>query len=125
MKIGEVARAAGVSVDTLRFYDRRGLLTPDFRTAAGYRDYDDDAPARVAEIKSLQAVGLSLEDIGQVLAGDARACVHVEPPLTRVIESLEARIAELESLRVRAMRARDACRNGECDRAGGCTSRSC
>lgn len=61
MRIGELARRAGTTTRALRFYESQGLLEAQ-RTANGYREYDEDDLRLVAEIQSLQAVGMSLED---------------------------------------------------------------
>ena len=61
MRIGELAKRAGTTTRALRFYESQGLLEAQ-RTANGYREYDEDDLRLVAEIQSLQAVGLTLED---------------------------------------------------------------
>lgn len=61
MRIGELAKRAGTTTRALRFYESEGLLAAQ-RTANGYREYDEDDLRLVAEIQSLQAVGMSLED---------------------------------------------------------------
>ncbi len=60
MRIGEVASQAGVSPQTIRFYERTGVLAPAARTPSGYRDYGDDTLGRLAFVRAAQAVGLSL-----------------------------------------------------------------
>jgi MerR family mercuric resistance operon transcriptional regulator len=67
MKIGQLAAAAGVSVQTVRYYERRGLLQPPTRMASGYRDYPTDALEVVRTIKPLQAVGFTLKEIKSFL----------------------------------------------------------
>ena len=59
-RIGDVARAAGVNVETLRYYERRGLLRPS-RALNGYRSYDAEAARRVRFIRRAQALGFSLK----------------------------------------------------------------
>lgn len=61
MRIGELARRAGTTTRALRFYESRGLLAAQ-RTANGYREYGEDEVRLVTEIRTLQAVGLSLDD---------------------------------------------------------------
>jgi DNA-binding transcriptional MerR regulator len=67
MFIGQLARAAGVGTDTVRFYERAGLLPQPERTAAGYRMYDEAALKRLRFIKQAQALGFSLDEIKRVL----------------------------------------------------------
>lgn len=65
---GALARAAGVHVETLRFYERQGLLAPPRRTSAGYRQYPADAVGRLRFIKRAQALGFSLNDVAALLS---------------------------------------------------------
>ena len=65
--IGELAERAGVNRETLRYYERRGLLKPARRTAAGYRVYDRESAARLSFIKRAQGFGFSLEEIRALL----------------------------------------------------------
>lgn len=97
------AKRLGVSAKALRLYEQRGLITPA-RTAAGWRAYGPDEMARVAEIKALRELGLSLRQVAQVLAGDSRS---LEPALAVHQEALEARVRQLVSTvdKVRHLRA--------------------
>ena len=122
LKIGEVARSAGVSVDAVRFYERRGLVTPQARTSAGYRVYSEDAIERIGGLKLLQSLGMSLDDIGGVLASagsDKLACQHVDGALDTVVERLDTKIAELTELRATVSGQLGRCREGLCGSAPG------
>lgn len=102
IRIGELAHLAGTSPDTLRYYERRGLLPRPPRTPVGYRQYDPSVAERVAFIKQAQALGLSLQEIREVLriaAEGTPPCEHVRAALGRHLHEVDARIAELESLR--------------------------
>lgn len=117
MKIGEVATAAGVSVDTIRFYEQRGLLPPARRRPSGYRDYSPDVVDRLRLARSLQAVGLTLDEIIEVLAAHDRGAATCESEGWRLdvaLERVERRIDELEELRGVISTARAACRAGAC-----------
>ena len=96
--IGEVAARAGVSVDTVRYYEKRRLLAPAPRTEGGFRVFAPEAVERVRFIKQAQEIGLSLEEIGALLAtgGGAAEC-------RRVRDLLRAKLAELDE-RMKAMR---------------------
>ncbi|MFF8274998.1 MerR family transcriptional regulator [Streptomyces lateritius] len=102
MKIGELARATGVSVRLLRYYEEQGLLT-SYRTGGGHRHYTADAPATVAQIRTLLAAGLPtkvIRDLMPCLLGDGPevdACVlgHLQAQL----DDLDARIAHLQQAR--------------------------
>lgn len=74
--IGRLAHRTQVSADSIRFYERQGLLTPSTKTASGYRLYGDDAIRRVAFVKHAQRCGFNLAEIRQILhmhLGDERA----------------------------------------------------
>ena len=92
MKIGELARSTGVTVKTLRFYEGEGLLPEPDRTASGYRDYPPDATARVTFIRTAQAAGLKLRQIGEIL--DIRE--QGEPPCQHVRALVHDRLAEVD-----------------------------
>lgn len=73
MRIGELAADLGTSTKTLRFYERSGLLPPPDRLVNGYRAYDDCAVAQARLVVGLRRIGLSIEEIRELLAGDARS----------------------------------------------------
>jgi len=65
--IGKVATLAGISADTLRYYEKEGLITPASKTAAGYRLYTDESLRRIRFIKHAQRCGFTLSDIQELL----------------------------------------------------------
>jgi MerR family copper efflux transcriptional regulator len=67
MKIGELAALTGVTPDTLRYYEKQGLIEPAGRTASRYRHYGDQAVNRIRFIKSAQSLGFALQDIAKLL----------------------------------------------------------
>lgn len=100
--IGEVAAAAGVNVQTVRYYERRGILTPVRRTPAGYRQYDDNAVARLRFIRHAQSLGFSLNEIDELLAlriRNADACRGVEQKTREKIADVDRRIRDLQRIR--------------------------
>ncbi len=102
LRIGELAEVAGVSRDTLRYYERIGLLPPAGRSPAGYRLYPPEAARRVAFVKRAQELGLSLTAIRgilEVMDEGTRPCAHVRRALEAKLAEIEARIAALEALR--------------------------
>jgi MerR family mercuric resistance operon transcriptional regulator len=66
-KIGQVADRTGVSVDTVRYYERRGLVTPAHRAGSGYRYYRPDVVDRILLARRLQALGMTLDEVAQAL----------------------------------------------------------
>jgi DNA-binding transcriptional MerR regulator len=110
VRIGELARRAGTSARTLRFYEQAGLLPAPLRTPSGYRDYDDAAVDRLAFVRAAQAAGLTLAEIREVVAvreAQGPPCAHVVGLLDRHADELDARIAELEATRAEVRRLRD------------------
>jgi DNA-binding transcriptional MerR regulator len=67
VKIGQVARLAGVGIDTIRFYERRGLLAAPRRSASGYRNYSSRTVSRLRLAKQLQQLGFSRDEVTGVL----------------------------------------------------------
>jgi len=94
--------------DALRYYDRLGLLTSATRTPAGYRLYDRAALDRLTFIRKARALGLRLDEVQEILRVAHRGtppCEHVREALAARLAEVEARIAELESLRATLRRA--------------------
>ena len=118
MRIGAVAKQAGVSVDTVRFYERVGLLPTPARTESGYRDYEPATIGRIQLTRKLKAIGFTLADaIDALAAHDAggATCESERWRLQVVLDRVDAQLAELNALRARIVRAQDACTNGHCE----------
>jgi DNA-binding transcriptional MerR regulator len=117
MKIGEIASASGVTVDTVRYYERVGVLPEAARTPSGYRDYAYETVERIGLVRELQAIGFTLRDVVDALAAhDAggATCASERWRLDAALDRVDARLAELEQLRGRIVAARDACAAGHC-----------
>lgn len=102
MTIGQLSRTVGLSPRTVRFYERIGLLPEPRRTAAGYRVYEDDAAERLRFVLKCKLVGLSLDEIAQILAirGGGRApCTHVLELIDRKLADVARQLAQLQSLK--------------------------
>jgi MerR family Zn(II)-responsive transcriptional regulator of zntA len=102
MQIGEVARRAGMAPSAIRFYEESGLLPEPERTASGYREYDQSVIDRLTFIKAGQGVGLTLNELRQVLMirdrGEA-PCRHVTELISTRIREVDERIRDLRLLR--------------------------
>ncbi len=116
--IGGLARAAGVGVETVRYYQRRGLLPEPARPPGEIRRYGEADLKRLRFIRRAQAAGFTLDQIGELLAldrTDDRA--RVRDLAAARLAALDARITELEQSRAALERLRGACtsgRNGPC-----------
>ncbi|MFN7947649.1 MAG: heavy metal-responsive transcriptional regulator [Blastocatellia bacterium] len=105
LRAGELARLAGVSTDTLRHYERRGLLRPH-RLPNGYREYPPQAVARVRLVRRALALGFRLDDLSRIL----RARDQGRAPCRQVRELAAAKLDELETLLRELTAARDGLR---------------
>jgi DNA-binding transcriptional MerR regulator len=117
MKIGEVAAEADVSVDTVRFYERRGVLPAPHRRPSGYRDYSASTVQRIRMARTLQQMGFTLDEIIDALHAHDAGTATCEGELWRleaVVERIDARIAELRRTRHTITTTIDECRAGHC-----------
>jgi DNA-binding transcriptional MerR regulator len=102
LRVSELAEAVGVPPDTIRYYERAGLLPAPARTPAGYRAYDDSAVDRLRFIQGAQRLGLRLRDIADLLAvrdTGVCPCEPAEQLLRRRLAELDAEMARLTTLR--------------------------
>ena len=101
IRIGEVAERAGVSIDTVRYYERRRLLPRAPRTRGGFRVFAGDAVERVRFIKQAQELGFSLDEISALLTtgGGANECRSVRDLLQRKLTELDHRLKAMKGFR--------------------------
>jgi DNA-binding transcriptional MerR regulator len=100
MGIGALAKRAGVKIDTVRYYERSGLLAPRARLASGYRRYTDLELARLRFIRRAQMLGFNLKEVRQLLALSAqRDVARVRRSAQAKLADVEARISALEKVR--------------------------
>lgn len=102
MRIGELAKSAGVTPDTIRYYEREGLLPLAERTPSGYRDYGPETVDHLQFIKKAQALGLKLSAVREVLeisSGGEPPCEHVRATVAGRLAEVEQRLKELRELR--------------------------
>jgi len=101
LTIGKVAKRTGVPIETIRYYERRGLLPEPPRTDAGYRLYDGESVTRLRFIKEAQALGFTLEEIDELLAlrVDAQTtCDDVRRRAARKRAEIEEKIRALQAM---------------------------
>jgi Hg(II)-responsive transcriptional regulator len=99
ISIGQLARRAGVAVDTVRYYERSRLLAPAARLASGYRRYGQTEVKRLRFIRRAKALGFSLEDIRTLLSlSDERSVAKIRRAAEAKLVDIEARVAELERI---------------------------
>jgi MerR family copper efflux transcriptional regulator len=120
LRIGQLARGAGVAVSTVRYYERSGLIRPERRTAANYRVYGVLALERLRFIRAAKESGFTLDDIATLVALTDRktAPPRVQALIRQRLADLDRRIAELVEMRRVLGRSLRACRAAE--KGGSC-----
>ncbi len=112
LTIGQVAQAAAVNIQTIRYYERRGLIPKPRRTPAGYRQYAEDAVDRIRFIKHAQELGFTLQEIQELLAlrvQHGAACDAVERKTRAKLAIVEQKIRDLQRMRRTLQRLVHAC----------------
>ena len=100
MGIGNLAKHAGVGIDTVRYYERSGLLTPSQRLASGYRRYTSLELARLRFIRRAQALGFTLNEVRELLALSAKRDVaRVKRSAQAKLDDVDGKIAALQKIR--------------------------
>ena len=102
MTIGQLAKAAGVGVETIRYYQRRGILATPSKPLGGHRQYPDATLEHLAFIRRGQQMGFSLEEIIVLMTmRDGTRCAEGRDLAQKKVDELEARVAELNRMRRR------------------------
>jgi len=112
LTIGQVAEAAEVNIQTIRYYERRGLFPKPRRTPSGYRQYAEDAVGRLRFIKHAQELGFSLQEIQELLGLRVKhgaACDAVEQKTRAKIDVVEQKIRDLQRMRRTLEQLAEAC----------------
>jgi DNA-binding transcriptional MerR regulator len=107
MRSGELAKRLGISPDTLRHYERKGLLAPPQRTSGGYRVYGDDAVERILLVRRALGVGFGLDDLSRIFAirdSGGAPCRKVRALAGEKLVEIEQRIRDLRQLQKRLRR---------------------
>ncbi len=111
--IGVLARSAGVSVETVRYYERRGLLEQPPTEAAGYRQYSEDDVRRLQLVRRAKDLGFTLREIRELLgAAQSRSGNEVLEAARSKLDEVDGDIRRLEALRCRLSRLVEACETG-------------
>ncbi len=115
MKIGELAQAAGTQAETIRYYERQGLLPEPTRTSGNYRVYDATHVQRLAFIRHCRCLDMALDEIRALLLfkdAPAADCADVNSLLDEHIEHVVSRVRELKTLEKELRRLRQQCVDG-------------
>jgi Hg(II)-responsive transcriptional regulator len=102
MRIGTAAERAGVNIQTLRYYERRGLLPRPPRRRSGYREFPDDAVRMVRFIKRAQDLGFTLDEVEELLRlrnDKRRDRVRIRAVATKRVQQIERKVVELTAMK--------------------------
>ncbi len=114
LKIGGLARQSGVHVETIRYYQKRGLLPEPKRPSGGIRRYDSSLAARIAFIKRAQEIGFSLDEVKELLRLEATpGCRDARDIATKKLAVVDARIGDLQRVRRSLSLLIAACNSGK------------
>jgi MerR family mercuric resistance operon transcriptional regulator len=113
MKIGQIARAAGASIETIRYYEREGLIEHPARSPAGYRQYRPEVVERLRFIRQAKELGFSLNEVRELLSLRMRpdtTCADIRKRAQEKIASVDRKIGELQRIGRALERLAAACR---------------
>lgn len=120
MRTGELAARAGVNIQTVRFYERRGILPKPTRTASGYRVYSAEAVRMIRFVKRAQNLGFTLDEVEDLLRlrNNRRAsCAQVKAAGQTKMDDVEAKIASLQAMKRALAVLLASCERNDRDRA--------
>ncbi|MFQ5485853.1 MAG: MerR family transcriptional regulator [Desulfobacterales bacterium] len=112
LTIGQLAKQANVNLETIRYYERRGLIPEPPRSISGYRQYSADDLQRTRFIKRAQGLGFSLKEIAELLSlrvEPGTTCGEVKERVQAKITDVEKRISDLEHIRAALLRLSKSC----------------
>ncbi len=115
MKIGALAKATGTKVETVRYYEKIGLLSAPARTTANYRDYGSDHLARLSFIRRARDLGFTLKALSELLTlsdDKEQSCEAVDDIASRHLAKIDQKIEDLTTLRSELDRVISACQHG-------------
>ena len=111
LTIGRVARLAGVHIETIRYYQRRGLIEEPPKPDQGYRHYPPETVQRIRFIKRAQQLGFTLAEIGELLELEEAGCERVQEVAARRCRQIERQIEDLQSVHQALQALLQACRS--------------
>lgn len=112
LTIGKLANACNVNIDTVRYYERKDIITPVERTQSGYRLYSEDSIKRLKFVRATQALGFTLKEIGELLelkTATDKDCGHIKEKANLKIAEIEGKINNLIAIKGALKEMADAC----------------
>jgi DNA-binding transcriptional MerR regulator len=114
LTIGKLAAAEGVGVETVRFYQRRGLLSQPERRGSGYREYSQEDRERLVFIRRAQQLGFTLGEIAELLGpAQARSTAEIASAAQAKLAAIDEQVRQLELRRCRLRRLLHVCEHGD------------
>jgi DNA-binding transcriptional MerR regulator len=114
MTIGKLAAAEGVGVETVRFYQRRGLLSTPERRSSGYREYSEADRSRLVFIRRARRLGFTLGEIAELLGpAEAQSTHEIAAAAQAKLAAVDAQVRELVQLRCRLRQLAEVCEHGD------------
>ena len=113
LTIGKLAARGGVNIQTVRYYERRGLIPKPKRSLAGYRLYDEEAIKRLGFVRKAQLLGFSLHEIDELLAlrmQPGTSCADIRQKANQKIAAVDEKLSELSRIRTALVKLAGACR---------------
>jgi len=111
--IGQLAKAADVNIETVRFYERKGLIDQPVKPAVGYRHYSDDILQRIHFIKHAQALGFTLNEIAALFKLNDTPCNQVQLLAENKLDSVQTKIQDLKRLEKALKKLLNQCDNNQ------------
>lgn len=111
--IGQLAKALHISTETVRYYEREGLINQPVKPLQGYRRYSDELKARIAFIRKAQSLGFSLTQIKHLLSLDNAPCHEVQHLAQQKLDDVQHRIHDLEQLALALQKLIRECQNNQ------------
>jgi Hg(II)-responsive transcriptional regulator len=115
LKIGQVSKLSGVSIDTIRFYEKENLLTAPHRRESGYREFGSDTVERLRFIRRAKELGFSLQEINDLLGMKERSdnqCKNVRRHADRKVAEIERKIKDLRKMKRAIKKLAEHCGDG-------------
>ena len=120
MRIGELAKATGTKAETIRYYERQGILPAADRTDSNYRDYSQNHLAALTFVRRARGLGFSMAQVRELLAlsdHDEKPCEDVDQLVRQQLSAVDSKIADLSTLREELAQLSRSCQS---DRIGEC-----
>ena len=116
MTIGKLAQAAGVGVETIRFYERKGLIKRPVKRDGGFRYYNADEAARIQFVKRAQALGFTLREVKELLELQSKRKItgaEVKEKADEKIKEIRRKVSDLKQMEVSLTKLSEVCGEGE------------